>query len=115
MITNKNRRIACLLIVIFSLVSSDFAQDLTVRDIMAEPSLAGMRADGEKLSPDGSKVIYLWNPEGKLPRNLYLVPAAGGTPTVILKSSDLPTPARAPEKENKLNYGLELRDDFVRA
>jgi len=32
---------------------------------MAEPSIAGMRVEGEKLSPDGSKVIFLWNAEGK--------------------------------------------------
>jgi len=101
--------LACLL------VSGISSQSLTVRDIMAEPSLAGMRADGEKLSPDGSKVIYLWNPEGKLPRNLYLVPAEGGSPTLILKPSDLPAPTRTPERENKLNYGVELRDEFARS
>lgn len=91
------------------------AQSLTVRDIMAEPSIAGMRVDGEKLSPDGSKVIYLWNTEGKMPRNLYMVPTSGGTPTVILKVSDLPAPSRPPERENKLNYGVDMRDEFTRA
>lgn len=91
------------------------AQSLTVRDIMAEPSIAGMRPEGEKLSPDGSKVIYLWNVDGKMPRDLYLAPAGGGNPTVILRQSELPAPNRTPERENKLNYGLELRDEFARA
>ncbi|HUR98454.1 MAG TPA: alpha/beta fold hydrolase [Pyrinomonadaceae bacterium] len=89
-------------------------QSLTVREIMAEPSIAGMRAEGEKLSPDGTKVIYLWNAEGKQPRNLYLVSTSGGDAVKILSPSDLPPPSRAPEKENKLDYGLVLRDDFVK-
>ena len=91
-----------------------FAQSLTVREIMAEPSIAGMRVEGEKLSPDGSKVVYLWNAEGKIPRDLYLVSTSGGTPQKILSISDLPVPSRTPEKENKLDYGLEVRDQFVK-
>ena len=90
------------------------AQNLTVREIMAEPSIAGMRVEGEKLSPDGSKAIYLWNAEGKIPRDLYLVSTSGGTPQKILSISDLPVPSRTPEKENKLDYGLDLRDQFVK-
>jgi dipeptidyl aminopeptidase/acylaminoacyl peptidase len=82
---------------------------------MAEPSIAGMRVEGEKLSPDGSKVIFLWNAEGRMPRDLYLVSTSGGEPTKILSVSDLPAPSRTPEKENKLDYGLVLRDDFVKA
>ncbi len=91
------------------------AQNLTIRDIMAEPSIAGMRVEGEKLSPDGTKVVFLWNAEGKMPRDLYLVSTDGGTPAVILRTSDLPVPTRTPQPENKLNYGLEIRDDFVKA
>src|SRR6478735_11289470 len=90
------------------------AQNLTVREIMAEPSIAGMRVEGEKLSPDGSKVVFLWNAEGKMPRDLYLVSTSGGTPQKILSTSDLPVPSRTPEKENKLNYGLDIRDQFVK-
>lgn len=82
---------------------------------MAEPSIAGMRVEGEKLSPDGTKVVYLWNAEGKMPRDLYLVSTSGGTAQKILSVSDLPVPSRTPEKENKLDYGLVLRDDFVRS
>lgn len=82
---------------------------------MAEPSIAGMRPDGEKLSPDGTKVVYLWNAEGKMPRDLYLVSTSGGSPIKILSPSDLPTPSRPPERENKLDYGLALRDDFTKA
>jgi dipeptidyl aminopeptidase/acylaminoacyl peptidase len=90
------------------------AQNLTVREIMAEPSIAGMRVEGEKLSPDGSKVVYLWNAEGKMPRDLYLVSTSGGVSQRILSIADLPTPSRTPEKENKLNYGVDLRDQFVK-
>ena len=107
---------AHLILFLFFLVSGLHvaAQQLTVREIMAEPSIAGMRVEGEKLSPDGSKVIYLWNAEGKMPRDLYLVSTSGGTSQKILSISDLPVPSRTPEKENKLNYGLEIRDQFVK-
>src|SRR5215213_2301254 len=94
------------LVALCLLLSGIQAQTLTVHDIMAEPSIAGMRAEGEKLSPDGTKVIYLWNAEGKLPRDLYLVPTSGGPSNIILRISDLPAPSRTPEKENKLDYGL---------
>ena len=111
----SSRRIIPVLLILFSaVVLSLKAQNLTVREIMAEPSIAGMRVEGEKLSPDGSKVIYLWNAEGKMPRDLYLVSTSGGTPQKILSISDLPIPSRTPEKENKLNYGLDLRDQFVK-
>src|SRR6478672_6668883 len=90
------------------------AQNLTVRKIMSEPSIAGMRVEGEKLSPDGTKVVYLWNAQGKMPRDLYLVSTTGGDATKILSPSDLPLPSRPPEKENKLDYGLTIRDEFVK-
>src|SRR5687768_1319457 len=112
----NNRRAGSLilfLIISFSVGAS--AQTLTVREIMAEPSIAGMRAEGEKLSPDGTKVVYLWNAEGKMPRDLFLVSTSGGEPVKILSPSDLPPPSRAPEKENKLDYGLVLRDDFTKS
>ena len=91
------------------------AQNLTVREIMAEPSIAGMRVEGEKLSPDGSKVVFLWNPEGKPPRHLYIASTSGGAPERILSPSDLPAPQRPPERENKLDYGVNLRDEFARS
>src|SRR5688500_20352386 len=86
------------------------AQTVTVRDIMAEPSIAGMRAEGEKLSPDGTKVVYLSNAEGRMPRDLYLVSTSGGDSQKLLSPSELPPPSRPPEKANKLDYGLVLRD-----
>src|SRR5258707_12012387 len=89
-------------------------QNLTVHDIMAEPSIAGMRVEGEKLSPDGSKVAYLWNAEGKMPMDLYLVSTSGGEPARLLGPRDLP-PSPRPERENKLDYGVNLHDDFVKA
>lgn len=102
-------------IIALALLSIAHSQNLTVREIMAEPSIAGQRVEGEKLSPDGQKVIFLWNAEGKLPRELYMVDANGGTPQVILKLSDLPPAPPRPERENKLDYGLNTRDEFVRA
>ena len=90
------------------------AQNLSVRQIMAEPSIAGTRAEGEKISPNGDHVIFLWNAEGKLPRDLYLVSTNGGDAKVILKTSELPAPSRPPEKEDKLDYGLIVRDEFVK-
>src|SRR5436190_19100747 len=100
--------------VIVCFLSGVTAQNLTVREIMSEPSIAGMRVEGEKLSPDGTKVVYLWNAQGKMPRDLYLVSTTGGDASKILSPSDLPPPSRPPEKENKLDYGLPLRDEFVK-
>ena len=82
---------------------------------MAEPSIAGTRVEGEKLSPDGTLVIYLWNAEGKLPRDLYLSSTARNDAKVILRVSDLPKPAATPTPANKLDYGLIVKDDFVKS
>ena len=111
-----NSRSSCLGLFIFILSFSFaiYSQTLSVRDIMAEPSIAGMRVEGEKLSPDGSKVAYLWNAEGKMPMDLYLVSTSGGEPQRLLGPRDLPAALR-PERENKLDYGVNLRDDFVKA
>ena len=97
------------------LAVSSNAQDLTIPQIMAEPSIAGMRVEGEKLSPDGSKVVYLWNAEGKLPRDLYLSSTDHADGKIILRVSDLPPAPPRTDKENKLDYGLNIRDEFVRA
>jgi len=104
-------------ILVFALcvVSSLAAQNLTVREIMAEPSIAGMRVEGEKLSPDGSKVIFLWNAEGKMPRDLYLTSTNQADARIILRAADLPKPTATPTPENKLHYGLIVRDDFVKS
>src|SRR5256885_476346 len=74
---------------VFCLAWTISGQPLTVREIMAEPSIAGTRAQGEKLSPDGTKVVYLWNTENKLPLDLYMTSTDGrGTPQVILRVGD---------------------------
>jgi dipeptidyl aminopeptidase/acylaminoacyl peptidase len=103
----------CFLTVVFCAAS--FAQNLTVRDIMREPSIAGMRPDSEKLSPDGRFVVFSWNEEGKEPRNLYIVSTAGGGQPRILVNAEQNYEARTPAPESKLNYGLIVRDDFVKA
>lgn len=60
------KRPVLLLISIFLLQAAlVFAQTLTVRDIMREPSIAGMRPDSERLSPDGKLVAFSWNAECK--------------------------------------------------
>ncbi len=93
---------------------SVFAQTLTVRDIMREPSIAGMRPDAEKLSPDGKTVVFSWNAEGAEPRNLYIVPTNGGEPKLLVNAEkNFETRSAAPE--SKLNYGVNVRDNFVKA
>ncbi len=112
--TNKLLSRIFLFTLTFCLYSNATAQMLTVRQMMAEPSIAGMRVSGEKLSPDGSKVVYLWNAEQKPRLDLYLVSTSGGDAEKILSPGELPVPYRAPDKENKLDYGIETRDDFVK-
>lgn len=102
----------CLLSLAFCL--SVVAQTLTVRDIMREPSLAGMRPDNERLSPDGKSVVFAWNAEGKEPRNLYLMPTSGGAAKIIV-DAEKNFEQRTPAPESKLNYGLNVRDDFTKA
>ncbi len=104
-----------LLIAVFFLQSNlTTAQTLTVRDIMREPSITGMRPDGEKLSPDGKLVAFSWNAAGIEPRNLYLMPTSGGTAKIIVDAAKN-YETRTPAPENKLNYGLIVRDDFAKA
>ena len=81
---------------------------------MAEPSIAGMRVEGERLSPDGSKLVYLWNAEGKLPRDLYMISTAGGQPQLLVKKVELPVPSPSPTPETKLDYGITFRDEFAK-
>ncbi len=104
----------CLFTFYFLLVLSANAQNLTVREIMREPSIAGMRADSERLSPDGKTVIFSWNAAGIEPRNLYIVSTSGGEPRILVNAEEN-FEMRSPQAESKLNYGLTVRDDFVRA
>jgi dipeptidyl aminopeptidase/acylaminoacyl peptidase len=99
---------------IFCLVLSVNAQNLTVKEIMKEPSIAGMRVEGEQLSPDGKYVVYLWNAEGREPRDLYFVSTSGGDARKILSPQDLIN-KKNEEKEDKLNYGVVINDDFAKA
>ncbi len=100
--------------VIFTLCIGVFAQMLTVRDIMREPSIVGMRPDSEKLSPDGKTVVYSWNAEGKEPRNLYMVSTSGGEPKMLV-DAEKNFEMRSAAPESKLNYGVNVRDDFTKA
>ncbi len=82
---------------------------------MKEPSIAGLRVAGERLSPDGKYVVYLWNAEGKNPRDLYLVPTSGGDAKKILSPSDLLTKKEEKKKADPLEYGVLVNDEFVQA
>lgn len=100
---------------IFCLILSVSAQNLTVREIMAEPSISGMRVESERLSPDGKYVVFLWNAEGREPKDLYLISTTGGEPRKLLSPKDLLRQTPAEEKEDKLNYGLIVDDEFVKS
>ena len=113
--TNSFRTFLTLFTFSLFLAFSAAAQNLTISQIMAEPSIAGMRVEGEKLSPDGSMVVYLWNAEGKMPRDLYLSSTEKADGKVILRVSDLPKPYATPTPASKLDYGLTVRDEFFKA
>ncbi|MGI9035171.1 MAG: DPP IV N-terminal domain-containing protein, partial [Pyrinomonadaceae bacterium] len=98
----------------FALCLPAFAQNLTVREIMREPSLAGMRPESEKLAPDGAEVIFSWNAEGREPRDLYIVDTSGSNLRVLV-NAEQNYEARNLPPASKLNYGLNVRDDFTKA
>ncbi|HEY0457757.1 MAG TPA: prolyl oligopeptidase family serine peptidase [Pyrinomonadaceae bacterium] len=100
-------------IVLLSL-SAVFAQNLTVKDIMREPQIAGMRPESEKLSPDGKYVVYAWSAEGKEPRNLYIVNSDDTNSRILVNAEQNFEPRTLPP-ESRLNYGLLTRDDFLKA
>ena len=75
---NKYCNAALLSVLLIATTTSAIrTQQLTVPEIMAEPSIAGLRVEGEKLSPDGTKVAFLWNSEGRHPLDIYIVPTDG--------------------------------------
>lgn len=123
----KGRAMRCAsLIVALSLVVSGFAgvsrrvsaqgvggaqtAALTVRGIMAEPSLVGMRVEGERVSPDGKLVAYLWSATGREPRDLYIVSTGGGRAKVLVRAVDTPRDERASKTETR----DEMRTDANR-
>ncbi len=101
----RRNNLATALLLICVVQMQSFAQapandSLSVRDIMSEPSIAGMRAEGEKLSPDGKWVAYLWSAASKEPRDLYLVSTSGDVPILIERAVDTPDEARPDQKES---------------
>lgn len=110
----KRTAIAALLIISIGSTLTLNAQDLTVRKMMAEPSMTGMRVESQRLAPNGEYVYFTWNPEGKNPRDLYRVPTVGGVPQKLVDAATNHE-QRSIEPESKLDYGLIVRDDFVKA
>ncbi|MFN2453516.1 MAG: prolyl oligopeptidase family serine peptidase [Pyrinomonadaceae bacterium] len=103
---HRRARFALALIVAFACqLAPAFAQEdrlgsnadaLTVRDIMAEPSIAGMRPEGEKVSPDGALAAFLWSERGREPRDLYVVRTSGSErPKLLVRAVDKPQDARS--------------------
>ena len=74
-----------------------------------------MRVSGERLSPNGKWVVYLWNAAGKNPRDLYLVSTSGGGAKKILSPSDLLKKKEEKKKVDPLEYGVIVQDDFVKS
>jgi dipeptidyl aminopeptidase/acylaminoacyl peptidase len=109
----KRLSIATLLLISIAMPMLAMGQDLTVRKMMAEPSMTGMRAESQRLAPDGEFVYFTWNPEGKNPRDLYRVPRIGGVPQKLVDAANNHED-RSSESESKLDYGLIVRDDFVK-
>lgn len=104
----NSKRAVILALVLFLLASNAglVAQtpSLTVRDIMSEPSITGMRPAGERLAPDGQHVAYLWSATGVEPRDLYLVETRGekpGKPFLLVKAVDTPKEAREEKTQTK--------------
>jgi len=102
-----------LFFIIVSFFYSISAQVLTVREIMKEPSIAGMRPEAEEISPDGKWVIFSWNERQKQPRNLYIASTKGGSPELLIDAASIYDPPQS-TADSRLNYGLNSRDDFIK-
>ncbi len=75
---------------------------LSVREIMSEPSIAGMRPEGQKLSPNGEQVAYLWSASGLEPRDLYLGSTRiGGETRLLVRAVDEEKDARPVKTETR--------------
>lgn len=99
---------------VFACATALFAQKPTVREIMRDPSMAGMRPDSQRLAPNGEYAVFAWSAEGKEPRDIYIVPTKGGDARILVRAEDNYEQRQLPP-ESKLNYGLIVRDDFVKA
>ena len=108
------KNICLSIVLVFVLTISASAQDLTVKEIMAEPSIAGMRVSGTTLSPDGRWVAYLWNRNGTYPLDLYLVATDGSVRKTWLPHSALPQ-RKTNEKKDPLEYGVVVNDEFAKS
>ncbi len=86
----------------------------TVREIMAEPSIAGMRPEGEKISPNGTLAAFLWSAQGREPRDLYVVQTSGTEkPKILARAVDKPQDSRPATATNNATSD-EARTDSRR-
>jgi dipeptidyl aminopeptidase/acylaminoacyl peptidase len=99
----KSAHLALALFLLFVQTASLARQTavLSVRDIMAEPSIAGMRPEGERISPNGEWVAYLWSAAGREPKDLYLVSTSGGEPRLLVRAVDEEKEARPDKTETR--------------
>ncbi len=87
---------------------------LSVRDIMSEPSIAGLRPEGERISPSGEWVAYLWSASGRDPKDLYLVATTGGDARLLVRAVDEDKEARPDKTETRdENRSSEQREERV--
>ncbi len=121
MIDKRNEKLKGSILAFFAaavaLSATVAAQTLSVKEIMSEPSIAGMRVQSERLSPDGKLVVFLWNSEGQQPLDLFIASTSGGVPQKWLSPAEVFTPKEKEKKDEdeKLEYGVAVDDDFAKA
>ena len=110
--------VLALIVLLVNYLASARAQSpasLTVREIMSEPSIAGVRAEGEKLAPNGKLAAYLWSASRREPRDLYIVSTRGGNPKLVARAVDKPQELRpnATETRDEARAGDERKEERV--
>ncbi len=113
--TKKHLLGICTFLTVFFVASEIRSQPQTIKEIMSEPSVAGMRAQSATISPDGKWVLYLWNAKGEPQTDLYVVSTESGATKKLLSPSELITKKAKTEKPKPLEYGVVTNDDFAKS
>ena len=66
---------------------------LSVERVMSGPDLSGPRPSGVKLSPDGRHLTFLKTKAGASGQSLWIVPASGGEPQLLVDAAELQKPS----------------------